>query len=300
MELPPVIVVLRGHGYSLPHDKAIPENIIDLFSHPRGPITLLRRSSKIGELAYQSDSEWKTLFELVNDIRVPRTKENIIRTLTRDVGDTGHSQPWGIKTLAHGIDHGYEFYEVPLNGHMLPQNSRALGIYDISAFNRYRPGQIVPSGDDCGYFLESSLDGTLPLGPSMPFVFNNLQIPERTQEGISQNSVTQFRRARLSTIAMDLTHRYPGRQIILIEVSCRNYFPFAKKEDDDYMQLVSAMGDFTLDNPAAHVERTSGSPSVKRTRSMDAGKKKHKRTKKHKKHKKRSKRNNKRTKRSKH
>ena len=303
MELPPVIVVLRAHGSSLPHKKPIPHSIINLFSQSRGPITLLRRSSKIGEGAQQSESEWKTLFELLNNTTEPRNKEMILRTLTRDVGDTGHSQPWGIKSVAHGIDHGYWFYEIPRStGGIAPQNSRALGIYDISAFNRYRPGQIVPSGDDCGYFLESSLDKTLPLGPSMPFVFNNLQIPEKTNEGIYKNSVTEFRRAKLSTIALDLTQRYPGRQIILLEVSCRNYVPFAKKEDDDYMQLVSAMGDLSVDNLGADLERTPGSASVKRTRSMDAGKKKHKKHKKRKRTKKHQKRSkpNKQTKRSKH
>ena len=167
--VPPVVIVLRGHGESLPNNPPVSQKVISLFSDA-GQITFLRKS-RVGLQAFQNERNWQQLFEIIQRAKASgrNSYEDLLRIITRtaigvpDIGDhPSESNPFRIAPISHGIEHLYTFYE----SEPQPQNSRAIGIYDTDELNKLiTPGE-APSGSQCGFVLQEVLLG-LPLGKNM-------------------------------------------------------------------------------------------------------------------------------------
>ena len=243
----PVIVVIRGHGKTLVEEK-IPPRISNLFRSQGGQITFLRKAH-IGDEAFQNEASWKQLFHVINEYSYLNNKEDIKDAIienARGIPDILKGQedniinkyvtsPLRYVTLSHDTDHLYYFTELkPEN----PQNSKALGIYDIDVLNEIYPPGSAPTGNMCGIFLknDSIEPSTLPLGNNMPLWFDNTK-PET--DGQKQRA----RVVKLSELADDLSRRYRGRNIILIEISCRDG-PWTWLDD---IKVTTQVGELNLD-----------------------------------------------------
>ena len=243
---PPVIVVVRGHGRTLVDEK-IPPGISNLFRSQGGQITFLRKAH-IGDEAFQNQVSWDQLFRVINEYSYLDNKEDITRAIienARGIPDIPNGQednkinnlltsPLRYVTLSHGTDHEYKFFETKPD--IFPQNSKALGIYDTDVLDKLIPPGSAPSGNMCGIVLKEDPTQPLPLGNKMPVWFDNTK-----QETDEQKQ--RLRVVKLSEIADDLSRRYRGRNIILIEISCRDG-PWTW---NDVIKLGTQAGELNLD-----------------------------------------------------
>lgn len=258
---PPVVIVLRAHGQSLPHNPQVSQNVMSLFSDS-GQITLLRKA-RIGISASNNERSWQQLFQIIQDAKTHGTPsyEELLRIITQravgvpEPGDpVGISTPFRITSISHGIEQSYTFYESER-----PQNSRALGVYDTDELNKLIPPGQGPSGIHCGLVLQRG-NSALPLGEVMPVTFDNTLLniqPELTH--------SPFRQYTLSEIAIDLKYRYPNRKIILIEVSCRggDWTKGITSEDASLTSLTAELGEMSLISPES-TERSGAKLKRKR------------------------------------